>query len=122
MASIGPLIVVHGLANCDSVKKAQNWLKNRGMQFEFRDFKKSPPALDQIAIWWEKTGGRGLVNRKSTTWKSLTPDEQSEADLPAKARLLLAKYPTLIKRPVVEYGDKLLVGFVKEKDAAFFGG
>jgi Spx/MgsR family transcriptional regulator len=120
MDSDDPLVIVYGISNCDSVKKAQAWLNRQGISFEFRDFKKWPPALNQVSRWWDVTEGTGLVNRKSTTWKSLSVDEQAATHLPEKAKMLLVKYPTLIKRPVVEYSGKVVVGFDEEKYAAVF--
>jgi len=120
MDSDDPLVIVYGISNCDSVKKAQAWLNRQGISFEFRDFKKWPPALNQVSGWWDLTDGLGLINRKSTTWKSLSVDEQAATQLPEKAKMLLVKYPTLIKRPVVEHSGKVVVGFDEKKYAAVF--
>ncbi len=115
-----PLVIVYGISNCDRVKKAQVWLNSHGISFEFRDFKKFPPTIEQVSGWWDLTGGLELVNRKSTTWKSLSVEEQASTRFPDQVKSLLANYPTLIKRPVVEFSGKLLVGFDDEKYAAVF--
>lgn len=120
MDSGNPLVFVYGISNCDSVKKAKAWLNKRGIAFEFRDFKKTPPALNQVSRWWDVTGGSGLVNRKSTTWKSLSVEEQAAANMPGNAKMLLVRYPTLIKRPVVECSGKVMVGFDEDAYAAVF--
>jgi len=105
-------LVVHGIPNCDTVKRARAWLAGRGVAHEFHDFKKAglPPAL--LDAWIAQVGWERLVNRQGLTWKKL--DEATRAGVvdAAAARALMLASPSLVKRPVVAWPDgRLTVGF-----------
>ena len=110
------MIKVYGIANCDTVKKARVWFSEQGVEFNFHDFRKDGLDAKLVASWLEKLGNDVVVNKKSATWRKLSEDEKN---LSGEGLIgLLLEYPTLIKRPVIEYGDKLTVGFndgVKEQ-------
>lgn len=103
-------IVVHGIPNCDTVKKARAWLAENGVAYQFHDFKKQgvPPQLDHwiASVGWEK-----LVNRQGTTWRKLDEATKAAVTDAESAKTLMLAQPSVIKRPVVEWGAKTTVGF-----------
>jgi len=104
---------LYGIKNCDTVKKARNWLDQNGIAYRFHDFRTdglTPELLQHFAdhLDWNK-----LLNRSSTSWRQLSADQQSDLTQ-EKAMQLMLTTPTLIKRPVLESGDKLMLGFKAE--------
>ena len=105
------MIILYGIPNCDSVKKARDWLKAQGLAHEFHDFKKAGVPADRLAVWESELGWEKLLNRKGTTWRKLDPQEQAGAVDAVSAQALMRTQPSLIKRPVVEWGNRSTVGF-----------
>lgn len=107
----------YGLKNCDTCKKAQKTLTEAGKEFEVIDVRADgvPPTV--LAEWVEKVGAEALVNRRSTTWRGLSDEEQSAAVGDGTAALL-AEHPTLMKRPVIVTGGAVHVGWSKDVQAA----
>lgn len=112
---------LYGIANCATVKKARAWLDAQGEEHEFADFKKTPPTAAQIGRWRDQVGTSALLNRRGTTWRRLTPEQQRQAEDEAGALALMAAHPTLIKRPLLEHGGQVLCGFDEAAYAALFG-
>ena len=113
-------IILYGIPNCDTVKKARVWLTARGVDYAFHDYKKAGADAGRIARWAEVAGWEKLLNRAGTTFKKLP--EADKADLDAqKAVTIMAANPSAIKRPVVERDGALVaVGFKEaEWDALF---
>ena len=104
-------VTVYGLSACDTVKRARQWLDAQGVEYRFVDFKKTPPSAAQIAAWAEADGWDTLLNKRGTTWRKLDAATQASVVDAASAVAVLAQYPSAIKRPVVEGGKVLLVGF-----------
>ena len=102
--------VLYGIPNCDSIKKARRWLESRAVDYEFVDFRRAAPSPELIGGWIDAVGEKALVNKRSTTWKNLSASEQEAVEL-KNALPVLAKNPTLIKRPVLEYRGDTVVGF-----------
>jgi arsenate reductase len=112
---------LYGIPNCDTVKKARTWLAEQGQQFEFHDFKKQGLTRDIAAGWMKQLDWEVLVNRKGLTWRNLT-DEQKAAVVDQDSALdLMLSTPSVIKRPVLDAGGKLTVGFSADQYARFFG-
>ena len=107
---------VFGIKNCDTMKKALAWLTEHGIAFEFIDYKKAGVAEQHLPDWAARAGWETLLNTRGLMWKKLTDEERSAVDA-AKALKLMAQYPALIKRPVLDTGTVLLVGFSPEKYA-----
>lgn len=109
------MITLYGIPNCDTVKKARQWLAAQGIDYAFHDFKKQGIAADKLAQWIDSLGLEHVINRKGTTWRALSDAEKALATIPASAIDLLICKPSLIKRPVLEHNGKLHLGF-KEAD------
>lgn len=109
------MIILHGIPNCDTVKKAKNRLAGYGLEFEFRDFKKQRPSEAEISLWLEQVPLEILLNKRGTTWRKLNALMQEEA-LSSKegAVRIMSEMPSLIKRPVLECGGKVYAGFSEE--------
>jgi arsenate reductase (glutaredoxin) len=108
------VIKLYGIVNCNTVKSARAWLDARRIPYDFVDFKKTPPTLEQIARWCDVLGAGAVVNRKGTTWRKLDPATQARANTKAGAVAMLVEHPSAIKRPVIETGTRLLIGFDAE--------
>jgi len=103
------MVHIYGIKNCDSVKKAIKFLKTNALEFELRDFKIDPIACDKIQPWLLKSDIKTLFNTRGTTYRTLKLKELDLDDV-QKAQWL-CKENMLIKRPVIEYNDQLIVGF-----------
>ena len=104
-------IIVYGIPNCDTIKKTLDWYKKKNIAVEFVDYKKNGITKEQLAAWSKKVGYEILLNKKSTTWRSLTPETQQKITNEKCAIELMQEYTSVIKRPVVEINGNILVGF-----------
>lgn len=107
------VITVYGLKNCDTCRKAVKWLEARGVAYKFHDVRADGLSQSQAAAWLKRGTADNLVNRKSTTWRALSDADKARAE-GAGAASLLAEHPSLVKRPVIEAGSDLLVGWTEE--------
>ncbi len=98
-------ITLYGIRNCDTVKKARQWLDDHQLAYTFHDFKAQGVPTAGLDRWLRQTGWETLLNRKGTTWRRLDPSEQASATDAAGARQLMLAHASVIKRPVVEWGD-----------------
>lgn len=105
------MITLYGIPNCDTVKKARAWLKSHPQPHEFHDFKKQGLPPEKLAGWTQALGWEKLLNRKGTTWRQLDAATQASVQDDASARAVMLAWPSLVKRPVVDWGDGLSVGF-----------
>ncbi|MFD1786438.1 ArsC family reductase [Sphingomonas floccifaciens] len=112
-------LVLYGIPNCDTVKKARTWLDTHGIVYTFHDYKKLGADRDKLTAWAGEVGWEKLLNRAGTTFRKL-PDADRVDLTEAKAIALMVAQPSLIKRPVVEGAGALLVGFKPEVYAAAF--
>ncbi len=106
-----PAVTVYGIPNCDSVKKARAWLVAQGVAHQFHDFKKQGVPQARLDAWISAVGWEKLVNRQGTTWRKLATPVQASVNNAQSARNLLLLQSSLIKRPVVDWGDVTTVGF-----------
>ncbi|MDP6968951.1 MAG: ArsC family reductase [Gammaproteobacteria bacterium] len=112
-------MTMHGIANCDSIKKAKQWLTNAGLEYQFRDYKKNPPSRSELQTWADLLGWESLLNKRGTTWRKLDPAIQ--ANIAADNALqLLAEHPSMIKRPLIIKDGQALVGFQAATYTQFF--
>jgi len=107
------MIMLYGIPNCGSVKKAKQWLQAEGFEFTFHDFKKHGVPEQELVRWINEAGAERLVNKRGTTWRKLAADQQARADLPEALAVLLTQHSSLIKRPVITQDKLLLIGFDK---------
>lgn len=115
------MITLYGIANCATVKKARTWLEQNDIAFEFIDFKKQKPNIEELQTWCDALSLAVLLNKRGTTWRKLTEQEQQNAQNPAEALRLMSENPSLIKRPVLIYQNQIFCGFSDEKYAEIFG-
>lgn len=107
-------IDIYGIPNCDTVKKARVWLDGQGLAYVFHDYKKEGADPAKLAAWIVAAGVDSVLNRRGTTFRKLSAEEQANID-PAKAVTLLEQHPSMIKRPIAEYPGGLLVGFKEDE-------
>ena len=105
------MITLYGIPNCDTVKKARAWLASHGVAHTFHDFKKQGVPADRLATWQQAVGWEKLLNRQGTTWRKLDPQLQAATTDAAGAQALMLAQPSVIKRPVVDWGTQVTVGF-----------
>jgi arsenate reductase len=109
-------ITLYGISNCDTVKRARAWLDEHGVGHAFHDYKKAGVPPEQLDAWIAALGWERLVNRSGTTWRKLDEDTRSRVHDAASARALMRAQPSVIRRPVVEWGDGATsVGFVADE-------
>ncbi|MBA4162562.1 MAG: arsenate reductase [Novosphingobium sp.] len=110
-------LILYGIPNCDTVKKARTWLDAQGLAYTFHDYKKAGTDPARLAQWCQAAGWEKVLNRTGTTFKKL-PDADKDGLDQAKAIALMAANPSCIKRPVVEHPGGLLIGFKPDEWAA----
>jgi len=103
-------LTLFGIPNCDTVKKARTWLEQNAIPYTFHDYKKQGIDAGHLQRWQKAAGTAVILNQRGTTWKKL-PDEDKSSLSEDRAIQLMQAHPSLIKRPVVEGGKALLVGF-----------
>jgi len=113
-------ITIYGIKNCDTMKKARAWLDERGVAYTFHDYKAEGIDRPRLEAWAREVGWEILLNRAGTTFRKL-PDKDRENVTEKKAIALMLDQPSMIKRPVLDVGGKLLVGFKPETYAKQFG-
>ena len=102
---------VYGITNCNTVKKALDWLKAHNVAYEFHDFKKLGVSNEKLQEWNIKAGYERFMNKQGLTWKQLDPQVKESVKTSADALKLLQEKTSMIKRPVIEDGDFLFFGF-----------
>ena len=103
-------IHLYGIKNCDTMKKAINWVAEREIEYVFHDYKKEGVDRAKLVEWCKIVGWKSLINVKGTTWKGLTPEQQA-VTAQGQAVALMMENPSVIRRPVVEANGQLLIGF-----------
>jgi arsenate reductase len=103
-------VTIHGIKNCDTMKKARAWLEARGIAHDFHDYKVAGLDRAMIDRWLKQVPWETLLNRAGTSFRKL-PEEAKQGLDQAKAIALMLDNPSLVKRPVLEWGDKVTVGF-----------
>ena len=113
-------IAIYGIKNCDTMKKAFAWLDKRGIAYDFHDYKKAGVTKAQLTKWCRAAGWETVLNRAGPTFRKL-PDTDKQNLTQEKAIALMIDNPSMIKRPVLEKGAALEIGFKPERYAALFG-
>jgi arsenate reductase len=108
---------LYGIPNCDTVKKARVWLEQHGVAFAFHDYKKVGIDRPRLEAWVVEHGWETVLNRAGTTFRALPDADKADLDAGRAVDLMMAQ-PSMIKRPVLDLGDRTLVGFKPERYAA----
>lgn len=103
-------MILYGISNCDTVKKAKNWLETHNINYQFHDFRKQGLDANTINRWLQSVSWDKILNKRSTSWRNLEPEVQQSVNS-ENIVALLAKNPTLIKRPVLVVNDIITIGF-----------
>ncbi len=110
------MTILYGIRNCDTMKKARAWLDTRGVSYEFHDYKVAGIDRARLEQWCSQVGWQKLLNRAGTTFRKLPEAQKSPLD-ERRAVALMVQQPSMIKRPVLEWGARLLVGFQPQEYA-----
>jgi arsenate reductase len=102
---------IYGITNCNTVKKALDWLKENRVGYEFHDFKKLGVSPEKLIEWDSKAGYEKFMNKQGLTWKQLDPEVKESIKTADDALQLLQQKTSMIKRPVIEDGGFLYFGF-----------
>jgi Spx/MgsR family transcriptional regulator len=103
-------IILFGIPNCDTVRKARKWLDTQGVDYRFHDFKKQGLEEKQLRRWVKELGWEALLNRRGMMWRKVPDSVKQGIDEQGAVKLMLGT-PTIIKRPVLDLGDRRMVGF-----------
>jgi len=113
---------IYGIRQCDTMKKAVTWLDDHQIAYTFVDYKRAGVVAERAPLWIANRGWEALINRRGLTWRRLSEEARADLDA-ARALALMVAYPTLIRRPVVELGEQVLIGFdATDWRAALLGG
>ncbi|OGT87597.1 MAG: arsenate reductase [Gammaproteobacteria bacterium RIFOXYA12_FULL_61_12] len=114
------MIKLYGIPNCDAMKKARCWLEGHGLAYEFHDYKNA--GLDEALLraWVAELGWEALLNRRGTTWRKLPQAVRDGIDEAEAIRLMLEN-PSIIRRPLLDLGDRRHLGFSEVEYESLFG-
>lgn len=112
-------ITIYGIKACDTMKKARTWLDDHGVAYAFHDYKAVGIDRERLELWAGQVGWETLLNRSGTTFRKLPDADKADLNQDKAVALMLAQ-PSMIKRPVLDVGGKLLVGFKPDAYGAMF--
>ena len=115
------MTTIFGIRNCDTMKRAMDWLARNGVDYEFHDYKKNGVEPDLLARWSSQAGWETLLNTRGTSWRKLAESQRADMN-EEKALALMRQQPSLIKRPVLQHNGDILVGFDEQAYRKEFGG
>nr|WP_315597513.1 arsenate reductase [uncultured Cupriavidus sp.] len=113
-------VLLYGIPNCDTVKKARTWLESNGVAYTFHDFKKQGVDETLLLAWLKHVPLATLLNKKGTTYRALSDADKAKSESEAGAIALMQTSPSLIKRPVLDRNGKVSVGFSADAYASLF--
>ena len=113
------MVILYGIRNCDTVRKARRWLADHQIDYRFHDLRSDGLDDDLLDAWIDDLGWEHLINRRGTTWRQL-PAEMRETLDAARARQLMLTHPAIIKRPLLELGAVRYLGFSDARYSALF--
>lgn len=111
---------IYGLATCDTTRAARKWLHARGIAYGFHDVRDDGLTRARVEAWVKALGWERVLNKASTTWRELPEADKAGVD-EKKAVALMLRHPALVKRPVLDVGGELTLGFKAEAYARLFG-
>ena len=108
------MITMYGIPNCDTIKKARNWLKDNDVNYDFHNYKKDGVPEKELSQWVKTVGWEVLLNKRGTTWRKL--DDKTKDNINEKSAIkIMLDNPSIIKRPVIANGKTILVGFTENE-------
>ena len=107
-------ITIYGIRNCDTVRRARTWLDSRGVDYRFHDYRVDGLDPRLLGLWSERLGWETLLNRSSATFRNL-PEADRQGPDAERAMAMMLSQPAIIKRPVLDAGGRLTVGFAPER-------
>ncbi|MFW5442783.1 MAG: ArsC family reductase [Methylococcaceae bacterium] len=107
------MITLYGISNCNTVKKAKDWLEHNQIEYQFHDYRKQGLTIELLESFEKSLGWEKILNKQSTSWRKLSDDQKKQICKQTAMQYML-ETPTLIKRPVLDTGKKMLVGFKAE--------
>ncbi|MBS1004502.1 arsenate reductase [Acetobacter thailandicus] len=113
------MVKIYGIKNCDTMRKARKWLDTHNVVYDFHDYKTQGIDAETLSRWADLISYEKLLNKNGTTFRKLPEAEKTDLTK-AQAVILMQTYPSLIKRPVIEYKEKIETGFNPEKYAMIF--
>ncbi|TCO75930.1 arsenate reductase [Chromatocurvus halotolerans] len=113
------MITLYGIKSCDTVRKARRWLDQHDIDYQYHDLREDGLSEPSASAWLTALGQRELLNRRSTTWKTLPAELRDSMD-DDRALTAVLEHPTLVKRPVLDTGSEIHVGFSPERYATLF--
>jgi len=112
-------VIMYGIPNCDTIKKAKKWLEANGIDYEFHNYKKEGISKAKLKDWCKQVDWEILLNRRGTTWRKLD-DATKEGINKTSAIGIMTAETSIIKRPVIETDDMILVGFFEDEYKSTF--
>ncbi|MDD3447758.1 MAG: ArsC family reductase [Gammaproteobacteria bacterium] len=113
------MITLYGIRNCDTVRKARRWLEARGVEYRFHDFRADGTDPERFRAWLAEVGEDRLINRRGSSWRKIPEAERTALDGEGLVRLMVA-HPAIVKRPVLDLGDRREVGFSEDAYGRLF--
>lgn len=115
------MYIIYGIANCDTTKKAMQWLKKNKINFSFHDYKVSNIDISTLQRWILQSGIDSIFNKRSTTWRELPNEIRETLTTEKSAITLMQKFTSIIKRPIIEHNKKIVaIGFDEKKYKSLF--
>ena len=114
------MITLYGIPNCNTIKKAREWLADHNIEYHFHDYKKEGVTAEKLKTWVKEFGIETVVNKKGTTWRKLSAEVPDQKLTATTAVNLMKENPSLIKRPVLEADGKTHIGFDESAYQDFF--
>jgi arsenate reductase len=107
------MVTMYGIPNCDTIKKARNWLKDNNIDYEFHNYKKDGVPEKELIKWVKDVGWEILLNKRGTTWRKLDDATKNNVNEKSAIEIMLSN-PSIIKRPVLDIDNNILVGFAED--------
>ena len=113
------MVILYGIKNCDTVRKARRWLADHHVDYRFHDLRSDGLSDELLDAWIEDLGWESLINRRGTTWRQLPVESREPLDA-TRARKLMRAHPAIIKRPLLELGPVRYIGFSDTRYTSLF--
>lgn len=113
------MITLYGIPNCDTIKKARNWLKDQGIEYQFHDYKKQGVPEKELVKWVKQLGWEVLLNKRGTTWRKLDDAVKNNVNETSAIQIMLDN-ASIIKRPLLDIDGQYTVGFSADVYATLF--